>query len=661
MKVLIAEDEPGCRLLLDALLTDLGYEVVVCEDGQAAWTVLQQPDAPRIAILDWMMPGMNGLQVCRAVREQAEREYTYVVLLTAKTQKKDLVSAFQAGADDFLTKPVDEDQLRARLHAAQRILGDNARRAKSGASAPAPGSPAPGAPVSAGEFLSYLTANGLQGSHAVPPGAGGATHGAALARELVAAGKLTPFQADALLDRRFNDLRVGNYEILDRLGAGGMGTVFKARHRRMKRVVALKLITRGAPGDEVFAQRFQREVETIARLQHPNIVMAFDADESPAGPFLVMEFVDGRNLASAVATDGPLPVEQAVGDVLQAARGLVYAHSCGIVHRDIKPENLLRDTAGVVKVADLGLARLSATGGRDENNAHLTTAGTVVGTAQYMAPEQAVESAVDHRADVYGLGCALHFLLTGRPPYAGDSAMAVFLKHRDDPIPSLRDARADVPPELDAVFQRMLAKWPEDRYPSMAEVVNALERVRSVLVPGAGPVRTDASRSVPPATAHPRTEIMGAAGVAPVPGSAVSEEFSVSATASPLSPGGLAVVLAEPSASEALIVTACLQQLGVGAVHTTGSGQQALELIGRSGARVLLSAPRLSDMTGAELVGIVRADPKCADVGIILTADSSDSEATAARPKGPRTALVYRPFDLERLFHALMQVARAGG
>src|SRR5215471_6219626 len=169
-----------------------------------------------------------------------------------------------------------------------------------------------------------------------------------------------------------------------------MGTVFKARHRRMKRVVALKVLSREVAASGKFADRFQREVETVARLSHPNIVMAFDADESEAGPFLVMEFVNGRDLATRVQATGPLSLRDAVDCTLQAARGLAYAHSQGIVHRDIKPANLLQDVGGVVKVADLGLARLNEAASQSAETAgSLTQAGSVVGTVDYMPPEQA--------------------------------------------------------------------------------------------------------------------------------------------------------------------------------------------------------------------------------------------------------------------------------
>lgn len=299
------------------------------------------------------------------------------------------------------------------------------------------------------------------------------------AQSLVASGILTSFQMETVRNRKFEVLRIGNYEVLDQLGAGGMGTVFKARHRRMKRIVALKLLSSSLAKDEKFVRRFQREVEAISRLSHPNIVIAYDADEDTAGPFLIMECVDGDDLAALVQKDGPLDVPVAIDCILQAARGMDYAHRQGVIHRDIKPANLLRDAMGVVKVSDLGVARLNIIeGGADVSG--ITQAGGVIGSVQYMSPEQAADStSIDHRADIYSLGATLYFLLLGRPPYQAQTMMATLLQHRDAPIPSLVEERKDVPLALDAVFRRMLAKAPVVRYQTMAEVVFALGAVES--------------------------------------------------------------------------------------------------------------------------------------------------------------------------------------
>src|SRR5262249_37309421 len=184
-----------------------------------------------------------------------------------------------------------------------------------------------------------------------------------------------------------------------------------------------------------------------------NIVMAHDADEAEVGPFLVMEFVNGRDLATEVQQRGPLPVPEAVGCAVQAARALDYAHRQGIIHRDVKPANLLRDAGGVVKGADLGLARSHEPSGRPaEDPGALTQAGTIMGTVDFMPPEQALGlTTIDHRADIYSLGCTLHYLLIGRPPYEGPTLMATLLKHREAKIPSVCAARPEVPATLDQV------------------------------------------------------------------------------------------------------------------------------------------------------------------------------------------------------------------
>ncbi len=182
-----------------------------------------------------------------------------------------------------------------------------------------------------------------------------------LGEYLEAQGKLTSFQAAAIAQRKLDNLIFGNYVVLDKLGAGGMGTVYKARHRRMKRLVAIKVLPRAQTKSRDQFDRFQREVEAIGRLNHPNIVTAYDADESSAESFLVMEYVEGSDLADVIRDDGPLTIRLAVDCVLQAARALEYAHAQGIMHRDIKPANLLRNLKGTIKVTDLGLARVNDT------------------------------------------------------------------------------------------------------------------------------------------------------------------------------------------------------------------------------------------------------------------------------------------------------------
>jgi len=299
-----------------------------------------------------------------------------------------------------------------------------------------------------------------------------------LAQVLVQRGKLTKYQAQAAYQGKTKGLAFGEYVVLDKLGEGGMGVVLKAQHRRMKRTVAIKILSASAMKQAGAIERFHREVEAAAKLSHPNIVTAFDASEHQGMHYLAMEYVEGRDLASIVKDRGPLGVREAVECVLQAARGLQYAHEQGIVHRDIKPGNLLLDKKGTVKILDMGLARIAGADAALGGSERLTASGQVMGTCDYMAPEQAFDSHnVDTRADIYALGCTLYRLVTGQPPYVRETLMQVLVAHREEPIPSVRAARPDVPAELDALFQKLLAKKPENRYQSMAEVAAELEAI----------------------------------------------------------------------------------------------------------------------------------------------------------------------------------------
>ncbi|MCI0699864.1 MAG: protein kinase [Planctomycetia bacterium] len=495
------------------------------------------------------------------------------------------------------------------------------------------------------EFVKNLDESGLSSLQELRQAAddAGGTTGSVLADDLVAAGKLTRYQAECILARRFDDLVIGNYEVLDRLGAGAMGTVYKARHRRMKRVVALKVLSKDVARQEAFAQRFQREVEVIAQLTHPNIVMAFDADEYVGGPFLVMEFVNGRDLSSEVAKTGALSVADALECILQAGQGLEYAHTQGIVHRDIKPGNILRDASGMIKVADLGLARISGSEGRTSNTS-LTQAGGVVGTVDYMPPEQALDSTkIDHRADIYSLGCTLYYLLVGKPPYEGTTILAVLLKHREAPIPALCAARPDAPHGLDAIFQRMVAKRAEDRYQKMTDVVAALEELK---------------RTAPLPTTRPGAPAAGTQSVINLGGSTVSLDPEQADTARKSASmasrvAGRSVVLAEPSRTQTGIIRGYLRQLGIEVVSATNSGLDAIALAKQERADVLISAMHLSDMTGVELAHELLADPECVGVGFILATSEAESEEAGALPDSHRVVRMLKPFDPQKLAESI--------
>jgi WD40 repeat protein/serine/threonine protein kinase len=265
------------------------------------------------------------------------------------------------------------------------------------------------------------------------------------------------------------------YRVLGLLGTGGMGAVYKAEHRLMERVVALKVMTRGLVGSAATVERFRREFKASARLSHPNIVAAYDGEQAGDLPFLVMEYVEGTDLARWVAERGPLPAAEACEYVRQAALGLQHAHEHGMIHRDIKPHNLMRTPDGTVKILDFGLARLVA----DANSAQggVTGQGIVLGTVDYLAPEQADDARqADIRSDLYSLGCTLYHLLSGRPPFPQGTAVQKLMAHSEREPVSLEECRPDLAPGLARVVSRMMAKLPEDRFQTPAEVCAALAR-----------------------------------------------------------------------------------------------------------------------------------------------------------------------------------------
>ena len=294
-----------------------------------------------------------------------------------------------------------------------------------------------------------------------------------LALELVRQKKLTKFQAEEVAKGKGKSLTLGNYVLMEKIGAGGMGQVFKARHRRMDRLVAVKLLPAAMTKNKDAIARFEREVKAAAKLRHTNIVAADDADQANGVHFLVMELVEGIDLSALVKKNGPVSIEKAVNYIVQAARGLEFAHKKGVIHRDIKPANLLLDTEGTIKILDMGLARIHGEAG---TQAELTATGAVMGTIDYMAPEQALSTkAADARADIYSLGCSLYYLLSGKATYDGETLMAKLLAHREQPIPDLRAVCPQVPDQLEAIFKTMVAKKTEDRYQTMTEVIAALE------------------------------------------------------------------------------------------------------------------------------------------------------------------------------------------
>ena len=261
----------------------------------------------------------------------------------------------------------------------------------------------------------------------------------------------------------------GRYELEELVGTGGMSSVYRAHDRLLDRKVALKVLHDQYTADADYVERFRHEARSVASLSHPNIVTVIDRGEHEGRQFIVFEYVEGENLKRLIERRGPAPVATALELAIQIARGLSFAHQQGLVHRDVKPQNVLLNGDGQAKVTDFGIARsLDVQHG-------MTQTGTVLGTSDYIAPEQAQGQRVDEHTDIYSLGVVLYELLTNEVPYPGANCVAVAMRHINEPPPPIRDKRPDVSPRLEAAVQRAMAKQPEDRFDTMAEFCDELQ------------------------------------------------------------------------------------------------------------------------------------------------------------------------------------------
>jgi serine/threonine protein kinase len=419
---------------------------------------------------------------------------------------------------------------------------------------------------------------------------------------LANSGQLTKFQARKVSEGTSAELVFGNYVILNQVGQGGMGIVYKAMHRRMKRLVAIKIIKKQLANQE-FIERFRREIETAARLVHPNVVAAYDADECELGDFLVMEYVEGTDFRDIVRATGPLPVDEALYVLRQSAEGLQYAHDQGIVHRDIKPANLMRDVNDVTKIADLGLARVITS---DDEREGITEVGMVAGTLDYMSPEQAVDSSsVDNRADIYSLGCTFFYLLTGGPPFTGRSVLEKMLAHKETPPPRLVDLNDDVSPDVDDIFQRMMAKEADDRFSSMRELVQAIDELHQA-----------------------ETQL----GQRALCGSETT------------------VLIVEKSRLQAAMITKMLNQFEVDDIHVATCGAAAIEKLEAIPVHVVLASAQLSDMQGVTLAEHIRDELRWSQVAVIVMAsDPLNRSMTQILARIGASSVIQKPFDAGQL------------
>jgi serine/threonine protein kinase len=396
MKVLVADDDAVWRRLLDQNIRRWGYEVVTAEDGQQAWEILQENAAPRIAVLDWQMPELDGVEICRRIRRSLNLPFVYTIILTSRGTREDMVAGLESGADDYIVKPVDMAILRSRLTAAVRIV------------------------------------------QAVPP----------------------PRQ-------------IPGYQLLGRLGAGAMATVYKARQLSLDRVVAVKILPKKFCQRPEFVARFYAEGRAAAKLNHPNIVAALDVGRHGDTHYFVMEYVEGHTVHERIVKEGPYAETNALAIGIQVATALDHAHHAGLIHRDVKPKNILITKAGVAKLADMGLARAVS-----DREAAEAEAGRAFGTPYYISPEQIrADMDIDYRADIYGLGATLYHMVTGKPPFEGPDVATILRKHLREPLVPPDHVNRELTNGMSEIIELCMAKNPAKRYATTADLIEDLQAV----------------------------------------------------------------------------------------------------------------------------------------------------------------------------------------
>ncbi len=396
MKILVADDDPVWRKLLERNIRKWGYELITAENGQEAWNILQQKQPPRVAILDWQMPELDGVEICQRVRQSLHLPFVYTIILTSRDTRDDMVIGLESGADDYLVKPVDMAILRSRLTAALRIV------------------------------------------KAVPP-----------------------------------PRRIPGYQLLGRLGAGAMATVYKARQLSLDRLVAVKILPKKFCQSHQFVERFYAEGRAAAKLNHPNIVAALDVGRHGDTHYFVMEYVEGHTVYEHLVKEGPYPEAEALAIGIQIAKALNHAHQAGLVHRDVKPKNILITNEGVAKLADMGLARAVS-----DREAAEAEAGKACGTPYYISPEQIRGDVnIDHRADIYNFGATLYHMVTGRVPFTGADLSELLLKHLDEPARPPDHINPDLTDGLCEIIELCMAKDPAQRYTTTSDLIEDLQAV----------------------------------------------------------------------------------------------------------------------------------------------------------------------------------------
>jgi CheY-like chemotaxis protein len=409
--ILLVEDDEASLEALTTFLESENFKVSSETDGEKGFQRALAGGLD-LVVLDWGLPSMNGLEICQGLR--ARGVAVPVIMLTGRKGEVDRVLGLECGADDYIIKPFVLREVLARIHAVLRRVGPGTSH---GAEGPGPSEPT-------------TTLGGTRGL----------TVGHVIA---------------------------GRYEIVEELGRGGMGRVYRARDREILEDVALKILNPEIADDEKAMERFRNELKTARRISHRNVCRLYDLSRAGGTYFLSMEYLPGQDLKRLIKEKGHLPASMAAMIGGQVADGLAEAHRAGIVHRDLKPQNIIIDRDGRATILDFGIARLAQATG-------LTRSATLVGTPHYMSPEQADGLHTDFRTDIYALGIILFEMLTGRLPFDADTASAVIRKHRTEPAPDPRDFDPHIPDALGRIVLRCLQKAPQDRFQSAGEVLGAL-------------------------------------------------------------------------------------------------------------------------------------------------------------------------------------------
>ena len=459
MKVLIADDEVTSQILLEETLQEWGYDVCTANDGLEAWKRINEPEPPSLVILDWMMPGMDGPELCRRMRASMLSQYVYIILLTSKSEKKDVILGMDSGADAFLTKPVDLDELKCRLAAGKRILAHQSQISER----PAQEKSGPCAVPPAAEF--DVPENVLQ-----PVDNLSQDPLLALAPRCQIHGRSMPV--------------LGKAVILNRIGEGGMGAVYRGYDPRIQQEVAVKVLSATLFRESSdAAARFYREAQIAALVNSEHVVSVQNVGQEHGIVYLTMEMVHGVTAADCVKKalqehNAGLDEFTALDICIAATKGMIAAHDNGIVHRDIKPDNILipfnkSDKTfdyPAAKLADLGIARHELT------NQNLTQTNSSMGTPGFMAPEQVYDAKhVGKSADIFGMGATLYALLTARAPFFGTSPFAVFANTVSSPHQPLARFRPDVSSNTASIIDICLEKDPRKRYPDAKSLLEALQ------------------------------------------------------------------------------------------------------------------------------------------------------------------------------------------